>query len=342
MRKTEDNVLVDVDLFASKSQVGSLPPRVLPSEIREFRQGRKLSFTFMRKEEIDDPKSILTLFCIHGSMANQNQFGDLLTALQKDLAQQDRKYNVVCFDALGCGESDKPKDMTGDTYSPENILLDAVSVLQYCGSDNIIIISHSFGTSITARLIQTPVAEKVKAVILMGTTKSIPDGGHPIFKLPVFILECLQPKLSAGFVKIAFSPKTDEELKHKILAQSNRNEMSVCKAFYSKFKWAKDRDWTALRSTPVLILQGKDDMITSFDGAQLLFDTFFSGEGALDHNRLVAIPDAGHQLMQEKPVQCSSAIIDFLNATGFIGYESPLSEESTILIDISSDLLEVM
>ena len=110
MRKTEDNVLVDVDLFASKSQVGSLPPRVLPSEIREFRKGRKLSFTFMRKEEIDDPKSILTLFCIHGSMANQNQFGDLLTALQKDLAQQDWKYNVVCFDALGCGESDKPKD----------------------------------------------------------------------------------------------------------------------------------------------------------------------------------------------------------------------------------------
>lgn len=281
-------------------------------------------------------------------MAHQKQFSDLTKQIQQDLAKENSlKYNIITFDALGCGESDKPIDpiLFGDSfYTTENLLLDAAAVLEFAGTENTVIISHSFGTTLAARLVQTPVgAKKIKSVVLMGTALTVPDGGHPIFKLPVFVLQWIQPQLSEGFIKVAFSPKTSKELKDKILSQSNHNDMKVCRSFYRNFKWAKESDWLALRPLPLLILHGEDDLLTPIAGAQALFDTHFHGidthfhgnshdqvndstndstgtnntstSNKTNNKTFVIVPDAGHQLMQEKPEACSEAIVTFLKQT---------------------------
>ena len=50
--------------------------------------------------------SFRTIFFLHGSMANMKQFKEFIAHFAND-------YNIVAFDALGCGDSPKPHMYTG-------------------------------------------------------------------------------------------------------------------------------------------------------------------------------------------------------------------------------------
>ena len=62
-----------------------------------------------------------TVFFVHGSMANYMQFEDLITKLRN-------YYNVVAWDAYGCGGSDKP--VGWEEYSADEHLEDVKAMIQ--------------------------------------------------------------------------------------------------------------------------------------------------------------------------------------------------------------------
>ena len=263
-------------------------------------------------------------------------------------------YNIVTFDYYGCGDSDKPYHH--DAYNTTNHHEDILAIYNKYHTTTNILIGHSYGTTQIARLLSkidnttnatsnttsnttnattttsSNTTSNIK-VILLGTAYQLPNGGHPIFKLPVCILSLLSSYLSSQFVKVAFSSNTSDDIKNISKSISGKNNMTVVKYFYTQFEWATSSDWEALKDIDVLILQGKDDLITTEDNSSELFhflnsissssssdsgNSDGSGSGSGDctsNSRIVytVIDDCGHMLLLEKAEAVTSAIIDFLH-----------------------------
>jgi hypothetical protein len=77
----------------------------------------------------------------------------------------------------------------------------------------------------------------IQSMTLLGTALSLPAGGHPIFKLPLFLLTWIQPWLTAQFAGVAFHDDCPPEVISKSAEQSSSNPMHMCQAFYRQFKW---------------------------------------------------------------------------------------------------------
>ena len=225
--------------------------------IKEFINYHQLN-VFHSKPENNMCKA--TIFFFHGSMATYQQFNDIINGL-KDYGS----CNIVAYDALGCGNSEKPTDI--DCYSTNSMLKDALVIVEKYATAMNILVGHSYGSSLVARLCHHYKQTKndimyasIKGLILLGTTDSLPNGGHPIFQLPICLLNLIQSYLSNTFIELAFSPNTDKVIKMKSLAMSSSNKMYVCRAFYQQFEWATIDDWNSIISFPILICQGMYSM----------------------------------------------------------------------------------
>mgnify|MGYP003387280257 CR=1 FL=1 len=168
----------------------------------------------------------------------------------------------------------------------------------------------SFGTSQALRTYcrLTPTIEgsnsSINGILLIGTKHFIPPTPSPIFYLPTFILDYLQPTLSEKFTEIAFDKSCSDSIKEKSRLQSNNNKMHVCKAFYRQMQWCNDEEIASVQC-PVMIIQGRNDLITPLEGAQEM-------EQALKNCQLHIIDNAGHQVMQEKPEEVLELFSSFI------------------------------
>lgn len=244
--------------------------------------------------------SLCTIFFMHGSMATRRQFEDVYSSAALV------KYNIVAYDALGCGASEKPRDW--NAYSTDRLTEDAITIFKKYATKENILVGHSFGSSLVARVNRAVSrAHSVVGVVLIGTADHVSNGGHPVFRLPLFILRCLHSYLSAQFDKKAFSPKTSPFLKKKCKSVMIKNDMFIAQAFYRQLVWAASSDWSSI-TCPVLVIQGVHDQLTSPTKAISLFDTHFAG---VEESKLVLVHDAGHQVMQEKAEEVAQRMQEF-------------------------------
>lgn len=238
-----------------------------------------------------------TVFFVHGSMANYLQFESLIESLRGD-------YNIVAFDAYGCGKSEKPQGW--EEYSADEHLEDVKTIVQKYKTSTNHVICHSFGTSQGIRLanLSATLDIKLNSLILLGTALTLPDGGHPLFRLPLFFLNWIQPWLTSQFAGIAFHEDCSPDIIEKSSEQSSSNPMHVCQAFYRQFKWCTAEEVAGV-TCPVLILQGSGDRLTPVSGAKQL-------QRALQNCDMHLIEKAGHQVMQEAPEAVLGHITPFL------------------------------
>ena len=270
----------------------------------EIRPGRKINIFTMIDKNID-----LTIFFYHGSMATLKQFSSIISLIKEKLPA-----NIIAYDALGCGKSERPNNYSA--YSTEELLLDAIEVFKLFSTNKSILIGHSFGTSILAKLCYNfDLQNSISGLILLGTAWKVPDGGHPIFALPEFILECIRPQLNYEFSKLAYSPETSEESKILFNSLKPENDMHVVRSFYQQLKWATESEWCSIKNFPVLIIQGKDDNITTMENALKLYEEIFNSN---DRNincvrsSFKSLEAAGHMLMLEKSNIVSDYIVEFV------------------------------
>ena len=159
-----------------------------------------------------------TIFFIHGSMGSLTHFSDLIIAFQG-------RVNIVAYDTMGCGGSDKPRDCL--EYSTAALTSNAIEIFDlFCTAKNVLV-GHSYGTAQVARLCSHAnerqpgkVDTSISGVVLLGTVDSLPKGGSPafsIFALPLFVLKPLQSWMSKAYVDIAFSAHSDPILKERAL-----------------------------------------------------------------------------------------------------------------------------
>lgn len=78
-----------------------------------------------------------TLFFIHGSMGSLTMFSSIIEAYEG-------KVNIVAYDTMGCGQSDKP-DLRAE-YSTKSLTSHAVEIFETFSTVRNILIGHSYGT----------------------------------------------------------------------------------------------------------------------------------------------------------------------------------------------------
>ena len=297
---------------------------VLKEEIGELRAVRPGRTLFVRKVVLGSPSSnpALNMLAVHGTCATQTQYTPVLEALDGPLDKANLSVAVWLYDNVGCGLT--PELPEWDAYSNENFALDlrAILVDMVLKDDKdrrpCVLMGHSYAPTILLEMLnQSPSIDhfQLSGFIFVGSavrslTKDqkdtlMSDGGHPIMRLPVFILNCLQPILSKSFLDMALCPDCDPALREKCNQENQSGSMWFAKATHRHHKWATTNDILVLEKVPILILHGAEDAVISPQSSQVI-------SAALPQSELVFVEKASHLVMLEQPEKMAAEIFDFL------------------------------
>jgi pimeloyl-ACP methyl ester carboxylesterase len=301
-------------------------------ELQEVRRGRSL---FLRKVVVGPPhtKPCLKVVALHGTCATQTQYQPFLEALDDLLVQANNDNNktsciiIWLYDNVGCGQS--PAMTEWDDYSNENFALDLRAilvdqVLKQDGPLSCVLMGHSYSPTILLELLNrcSPIPDLLKPDAFIFVSSAIrsdndskgllmPDGGHPIMRLPVFILSCLQWHLSESFLGLGLCKDCDPALRDKLRSENNGNNMAMAQATHRNHKWATSDDAKVLHHVPTLVIHGTEDGIISPQCSELIAKE-------LPMSKLVLIEKASHLIMLEQPVEMASNLLSFLKQNDLI------------------------
>ena len=276
----------------------------------EIRPGRRL---FVRKVSIGSANSIhptLQLICVHGTCGTERQYHLFLESLDRLLGH---KQQLCCllFDSIGCGQSPSLKEW--DAFGNLEVRADLEAIIQNHSNQTLptVLVGHSYAPSIfLPLLVEKPkLISNLSGCILICTAVRNEhlqhcDGGHPIMKLPVFMLRCLQKQLTEGFVQIAVHPD-HVVLKDAVRSDSNANDIAVAKAYHRQIEFATEEHLNAIAHVPTLILHGADDGVIPVQCGQHL-------KNSLPKSELVVIDRASHLVMLEKPDHVAEEVFTFI------------------------------
>eukprot|EP00913_Durusdinium_trenchii_P015979 g15017.t1 len=115
-----------------------------------------------------------------------------------------------------------------ESYAFDELLYDLKAIWDAKWPGKYFVVGHSFGSHLVLRLgamlADTMLAgDTIAGLILLGAAKQFPEG-HPIFRLPVFVLQWLQPSLTKAFLQMALA-SNDPELIQQETDGCNANPM---------------------------------------------------------------------------------------------------------------------
>lgn len=255
-------------------------------ELLELRPGRKLMI------RTGGQANHATVFMIHGAGGRGEQWQNQVSAL----APENR---IIVPDLLGHGASPRPKH----GYHFSEIAADLEALFRKYKTKQNIIVGHSYGTAF-ALWLTAKFPEEVKRSVLIGAATLRAASGSSVWKLPVFILKMLQPKMSRSFADGAFHPSADQEFVARERAISDQNSLAMMKRLFRGMHYKGDRDLSQIRQ-PVLIINGEADRLTPVAAAQELC-------GQLPDCRLEVVEKASHLVMMEKPEEVNGLIMNFI------------------------------
>eukprot|EP00977_Amphora_coffeiformis_P023404 scaffold13276_cov151-Amphora_coffeaeformis.AAC.2 len=262
----------------------------------------------------------LQIMIVHGSCATERQFHLLLLSLEAKVQALPRKCAVRCLlcDAVGCGSSPIPTEY--EAYSPENMMQDIKGTVETFLDQKVPLLwmGHSYGPSLILRLLVSGALANYKSagLILIGTAvrpepndpNFFPDGGLLIFRLPVWMIQCLQHFMTVQFTKIAIHPK-HVWLRNACLADSNANSCFMIRSFYRQTVWATTDDLlqvvAAHASLPVLVIHGVNDGVIQIKYGQDLAN-------AVPDATFCPVEEASHLVMMEQADKVATMVLDFL------------------------------
>lgn len=206
-------------------------------------------------------------------------------------------FRVYALDLPGHGKSGGRGQQSISSYTQ--------SILDWLDAANLhraIMIGHSMGSAIALSLaLDHP--EHILGLGLVGAATHL--------QVPLDILESAgHPTTYFNAVQLmvsrAFSPSAPPELTELAGQRMAETRPSV---FYGDLLASEAFDVSeraAEIQQPTLIIVGEDDIITPLRQAQFLLNS-------LPASHLEVIPQAGHMVMQEKPLEVAAALVRLLN-----------------------------
>jgi pimeloyl-ACP methyl ester carboxylesterase len=253
--------------------------------------------------KLEDKKSPCTFVLIHGFLANTFSFRKLFPLLKE-------KYDTYAIDLPGFGKSKKSDRFHYSYQNYSQLLIEFIHQLEL---KNVILVGHSMGGQIslyTAK--QAP--ELINRLILIGCSGYLQRAGkHQVW------LSYLP--LSRNFVKWWIKRHKVEDIlrttvynascidKEMIEAYEKPVlESGFCDTLLGLLRYREgDLSTEDLRKVqqPALLIWGEEDKIVPVrTGLKLAED--------IVHSTFVALPEAGHQVMEEKPTQVFAEIEKWL------------------------------
>ena len=283
------------------------------------RPGRELLVRKVRIGETTEASAsskTLQLVLVHGTCGTQAQYDFLLTALSTQVldfnrnAQENVSLECLLYDCLGCGESAASTDMSD--YARVQSCADLQALVDTETDPNLplIFIGHSYGPNLFLNLTK-PLPNAIGFVFLGSAirTPSLPhlDGGHSIFRLPLLVLDCLQPSLNKAFVQQAVHP-LNTEIQQLSSDECNHNSMFIAKAYHTQTQWTPPEQLVQVTNDKAcLVIHGEDDLIIPIAAAQELAN--------LVNAPMHAVSVASHLVMMEQPDKVASILWRFLRET---------------------------
>jgi pimeloyl-ACP methyl ester carboxylesterase len=151
---------------------------------------------------------------------------------------------------------------------------------------------------------QEDLAPGLAGMVLLASAYHMPDGGHPVFSLPIPILRIIQPILSRVFRSKAVDAHADPAIVNSNARTNSRNPTHMIKAFYNQLRWVEGETVAEL-TVPSIIVHGETDAIIPLEQARVL-------AASLQRTYLYVLRQTGHQVMQERPAATLDCIMRFL------------------------------
>ena len=243
------------------------------------------------------------ILLIHGACARMQQLVAQIRYLR------DKGYEIVSYDAFGCGMSDKPTDPSA--YESREMFADLLAVIKRYGSAEkkwVSLMGHSIGGAMLAKFAASAAcvefSDSVIAIappVIDSSTKS----NTGIFKLPASILWLMRPWMSIKARQLLFGPKATDSLKNMEREASARNPVYMFKAFYSRI----DRPFLEVTEpslcVPALFIGAEYDQVCPALTVEAMSNRLSC--------KYVLAKDCGHQCMQEDPDRINGLIGKFLD-----------------------------
>jgi pimeloyl-ACP methyl ester carboxylesterase len=240
------------------------------------------------------------------------------------------------YDAVGCGDSPPLEDP--DAYCDSEQVQDLKALLRDHVHKNgntsqpTFIMGHSYGPNWIYKLIVLLSQEgetniNISGLILVSSSLCNPryrlqKGGPPLFRLPLWILNCLQPLLTNLFLKIGFASAT--HVKHPQMISdakhaNNQNDMNNVRRYYQAHDWAWDLSdiqkhyygetdtASSTSSRPPLIMHGIEDQVIPIQCGQDLANQW--------NAPIVSVPDASHMILLEQPDTVARHVLEYVRST---------------------------
>lgn len=239
----------------------------------------------------------LTMVFVHGLGSSQNFFYGLLPSLIS-------KCNAILMDNVGSAQS--PPTDPGPTL--DSIVADVNAVMDFFGiKDNVILVGHSIGGMIAVRSAELDTSGRIKKLVLVGPLHPRVEATE-MFSARIALVEKEQTLLGvADFMPhSATGSKATGVQKAFIRAllaqQPPQGYIGLCKVIAS----STPPGYSNVK-IPALILVGKDDKNTPYEGCVKVIEENLGGEVKVDFYEGV-----GHWHCIEVPDQVISSILAFI------------------------------
>jgi pimeloyl-ACP methyl ester carboxylesterase len=232
-----------------------------------------------------------TLIFIHGAGESRLLWDAQVVGL-KDRA------NTVALDLPGHGASGGAARRRIEAYAAA--VVDFIAAIE---APTPIPCGLSMGGAITQQLLLDH-AERFRAGIIVSS-------GARLRVLPSLfdLIDTDMPGYVELVDRLGFSPKTAAALKRPFLEDSLTAQPEVAHGDFEACDRFDAMDWLGAISVPVLVISAEDDKLTPPKYAAFLAERLAAGTR-------VHIPDAGHFVPIEKPLEVNAAIGRFLDAQG--------------------------
>jgi len=271
----------------------------------EIRPGRMIS-VLQRNQPAEGVSRGMVIF-VHGSCARMQQF-------QKQIEYfHDAGFDVLSYDALGCGASESP---VGDSlYKTREMFEDLIGVLTKYTKERrvkaVSIVGHSFGAALVSKIAASRDSKNLtKSVVSLCQPSYSSDSKKAlaIFKLPVSVLWLIRPLLGVKARDLLFGPTDSSDLRRQEKEASARNPVHIFRSFYNGIdpSFLDSETVESELHVPVLFIAGEYDKLCSPAGVEAIAKRFKS------NTKFAVVTGCGHQCMQEDPDQVNGVIDEFL------------------------------
>lgn len=242
----------------------------------------------------------IPILLLHGWGTNKDTFDSLIASIEKNLG---KKVQAFSFTFPGFGNSpepDQPWELNDFVELTQRYLNSFVAEWD---NSNLIVIAHSFGGRVVARLAANPNTPNFKKIILMGSAGIKPDRGA-LYYLKVYTFKAIKLISKIPLIKeILMRPM---EAYQKIYGSKDYSNASpIMRTTLSKIvNEDLSQDFSKIK-TPSLLIWGKNDNSTPIEDAKKI-------EKLMEGAALIEVESAGHFVYLHQNLKVADIISRFI------------------------------